>query len=117
MESVKNGFERQVFYAFFLEKELSGDWKKLVDAMRKGWWNGSREKDNLTRFEASAIAFRIWQWKVPQELIWNQKWANDAVSRYEFSVMINRVDNTKCIYLGTDRNKLLTRKEAILLLS
>jgi hypothetical protein len=25
MESVKNGFERQVFYAFFLEKELSGD--------------------------------------------------------------------------------------------
>ena len=117
LDSVDNWYERPIIHAFFLEKELSWDWKRLVDAMKKWWWDGSRSNDNLTRFESSAIAFRIWKWVVPIEKIWNQKWPNDAVSRYEFSVMVNRADKSRELYLWTDRNRSITRKEAILLLS
>ena len=70
MESVKNGYERPVFYAMFLEKELSGDGAKLVKYMRSGCWNGSRETDNITRWETVQIAKRL-NPKIEESKLWN----------------------------------------------
>lgn len=116
MKSLENGYERVIMYAFFLEKELSGDWKKLVNAMRAGLWNWEREDDLLTRFEAKTIAMRIGMWKVIEKDIWNGRKADDAASKYEYSVMMNRANKNFPIYLWTDRNQFLTRKQAILML-
>jgi hypothetical protein len=77
-------------HAFFLEKELSGDGLKLVTAMKKGLWNGARENDNLTRWEASRIAMRLG--KVDEKDVWNSKLPEKDVSKYEYSVMLNRVN-------------------------
>jgi hypothetical protein len=70
MESVKNGYERPVFYAMFLEKELSGDGLRLVKAMKAGLWNGERENEPITRWEVAQIAKRLAP-KIEESKLWN----------------------------------------------
>lgn len=72
IESAGNGYEREMVFPFFLEKELSGDGIKLVNAMKKGLWNGSRENDMITRWEASRIAMRL-NPKIKESAIWTGK--------------------------------------------
>lgn len=114
LEASKKWYERPIIYAFFLEKELSWDGKKLVDAMKAKLWNWERENDNLTRFEAFSIANRIGQWKVAELDIWNGKNPDQDVSKFEFFTMLSRVNSKFTPYLWTDRNKMITRKQAIL---
>lgn len=113
-EVVNNWYERPQSFIFFLEKDLSGDGKKLVDAMKKWLWNGERENDLLTRFEASRIALRISQGKVEEKNIWNGKNIDQPVSKFEFFTMLSRASKDYTAYLWTDRNKTMTRKQAIL---
>jgi len=70
MESVKNGYERPVMHAFFLEKELSGDGLKLVNYMKKKCWNGERENSMITRWEVAQIAKRLAP-KIEESKLWN----------------------------------------------
>jgi hypothetical protein len=106
----ENGYERPQSFVFFLENELSGDGKKLVDAMKKWLWNGERENDNITRYESAIIAKRLWGTEV-----WNGSNPDKEASKYEVSVMLNKAIGTP-IYTGTDRNQSITRKEVILML-
>ena len=113
---LKNWYERPQAFVFFLENELSQKGKKLVQAMKLGLRNGERENDLLTRWEASRIAMRIAFKKVTEEDVWNGKDWEKPVSKYEYSAMLHRC-NEKCkIYTDVDRNKTITRREAILLL-
>jgi hypothetical protein len=57
--------------------------------MKRKIWNGSRENDNITRWEASRIAMRLAP-KVKESDIWSGKFGDKAASKYEVSVMLNR---------------------------
>jgi len=114
MESVKNWYERPVFYAMFLEKELSGDGAKLVKYMKLKCWSGERETDNITRWEAVQIAKRL-NPKIEESKLWNSKEPNNKASRYEVSVIFNRAIWTP-ICTDLNRNQDITRKNAILML-
>lgn len=112
LESVKNWYERPIMYAFFLEKELSGDGAKLVKYMKAKVWNWENASKNITRWEASRIAMRL-NPKIKEEDIWNWKDWDKEASRYEVSVMLNRAIDFP-LYTWTDRNQSITRKEVIL---
>ena len=110
MDSVDNGYERPVFFAYFLEKELSGDGAKLVKYMKAKVWNGENANKNITRYEASVIASRL---NPKAKDIWNWKDWDKEASKYEVSVMLNRAIELP-IYTWTDRNQSISRKEVIL---
>lgn len=112
---IDNGYEYSTWYVFFFEEDLSEEWKILVEARRLGYWNGERESDNLTRFEASRIALKIIWNNNFESHIWNGIDSNRSVTKYELSVMLNKWSNgTFGIYDWENKNSRITRREAIL---
>jgi hypothetical protein len=114
LESLKNWYERPIMHAFFLENELSTNWQKLVKYMKMKCWSWERENEPITRYEVAQIAKRLAP-KIEEKKLWNWTNPQKEASKYETSVMFNRAIGTE-IYLWTDRNKSLTRKQAILML-
>lgn len=102
-------------YAMFLENDLTDDGKKLVHFMRIWLWDGSRPADPITRWEASRMAMILDVW-TEEKHIWNSKNPHSPASKYEVSVMFSRTNPWSKPYLWTDRNKIITRAEAVLLL-
>ena len=113
---VESGNERKQSIIFFFENELSQAWQKLVNAMKAGLWNWTRQEDLITRFEASRIALRIWRGKVKEDKIWNWKDWDKPASKFEYTQMVHNAFSKFKITSDTDRNQNLTRREAILML-
>jgi len=106
----KNGIEWATSIALFKNSKLTPDWKLLLKAMQTGLTNGDRMNDLCTRFELSRWAIKL-RPGVPESKIWSKTSPNHAVSIYEASIMAFWADKA---YLGTDRAKEMTRKEALL---
>lgn len=115
LEVLKNGYERPQSFIYFLENDLSQKGKKLLKYMKAWLWNGERENDMITRWEASRIAMRL-NPKIKEEDIWNGKDWQKAASRYEVTTMFHRAVPEIHIYTDTDRNREISRKDTILLL-
>lgn len=59
--------------------------------MKLGYWNGSRETENITRYEASRIALKM-NPKLKEKDIWNGKDKDKEASLYEVTVMFNKAN-------------------------
>ena len=80
-------------YLFVLENNITGNAKKMIDAMKLKIWNGERAEDLITRSEAAIVLSR----KSGKELkdIWNAERPNDVPSLYEIGVMGERTIGRK----------------------
>lgn len=102
--------EGRTSIGLFKVSNLTETGKLLLKAMQSGLTNGERLNDLCTRFEASRFAMKMRPW-IPEAKIWSKKSPNLPVSFYELSIMVRWSDHA---YLGTDRSKTLTRRDAIL---
>lgn len=106
----KNGIEGNTSIALFKNSQLTSDGKLLLKAMQTGLTNGDRMNDLCTRFEWSRWCMKL-RLGVPENKIWSKTSPNLPISLYELSIMMRWSDHA---YLGTDRSKQLTRREALL---
>lgn len=112
LELVTNkGIESRNVFVFFKESFLSDKGKKYLQGMKNKLWNWERADDNITRFEASRMAMRL-NPLTPENKIWNRKDKDKPATIYEVTLMLSKCSKVN-VYLGTDRNKLITRWQTI----
>ncbi len=105
------GIESRNVFVFFKESFLSDKGKKYLQGMKNKLWNWERANDNITRFEASRMAMRL-NPLTPENKIWNKKDKDKPATIYEVTLMLSKCSKVN-VYLGTDRNKLITRWQTI----
>lgn len=111
---MKKAFESRNVFLFFRESSLSDLGKIYLKGMREKVWNWERAGDFITRFEASRMALKK-NPGVKEKDVWNGKNGSVNASIYEVSVMFSRAFGFP-VYLWTDRNKEITRGDAIRLI-
>jgi len=108
-----HAFESKNVFIFFKESSLSDLWKIYFNAMKKGYWNGERANDNITRFEASRIALKM-NTAMKEKEIWNGKDGSRDASRYEVGIMLDRATWGRIKPdLSHNMNQSITRGEVI----
>lgn len=105
------GIESRNVFVFFKESFLSDKWKTYLQCMKDKLWNGERAWDNITRFEASRMAMKL-NPLTPENKIWNRKDKDKPATIYEVTLMLSKSSKVN-VYLGTDRNKLISRGDTI----
>lgn len=112
---MNNSFESRNCFIFFRESWLSDMGKRYLKAQREGLWNGSNPDTKLIRQDAAAIAVRKNKFIVPASQVWNKLNGTKAITKYEWSAMLNKASGGSWpIYDGDDKNTTITRGEAIL---
>lgn len=113
-ELLKKSLEGKTSIALFKVSQLTETGKLILWAMKLGMTTWERLNELCTRFEFSRFVLK--KYPVDEKLIWNKKNPNLPISLYESSIMLhNATDKRFPIYLGTDRNKQIIRRDSILL--
>jgi len=113
-ELLKKSLEGKTSIALFKVSQLTETGKLILWAMKLWMTTWERLNELCTRFEFSRFVLK--KYPVDEKLIWNKKNPNLPISLYESSIMLhNATDKRFPIYLGTDRNKQIIRRDSILL--
>lgn len=104
-----NGFESKNVFVAFKASMLSEIGKIYFKGMQAKLWNGENPDTNIIRQDCVAIASRLWGKPVQ----WDKKRGTQDASIYEASILLNRANPKIPVYLGSDRNKTITRGQVI----
>ena len=84
--------------------------RRRAEAKAKGYWNGERENQNLTRYEASLISMRVAS-RTSDDGIWNGERPDTSVTRYEAVLMIERATDRRFPFEIKNPHNNITRGE------